>query len=205
MTTETVHVGIYDTFADWEIGAATAHINKVDEMQRQSGRYRVVTVGLTLDPIVTMGGMRITPDVTLDQVDPADSAMLILAGSETWESGVLEPFSTKAREFLAADTPVAAICGATGGLAMAGLLDDRDHTSNAVEYLSALGYGGASRYIDTEAVTDRNLITAGATCPFEFAREIFIALDLYAPDKLAAWYQLFDQNDAAAYYALVGE
>ena len=131
--------------------------------------------------------------------------MLILPGAATWESGELVPFAKKAREFLDAGVPVGAMCGATGGLAIEGLLDDRDHTSNAAEYLTALGYGGAARYRDVEAVTDRNLITAGATCPFEFAREVFAMLDLYTPEKLAAWYQLFGQNDPAGYYALVGE
>ena len=201
MTTETVHVGIYDTLADWEVGAAIAHINK-DRWQKQPGRNRVVTVGLTADPIVTMGGMRIVPDTTLDHVNPADSAMLILPGSDTWDAGDQAPFAKKARQFLDAGVPVAAICGATGGLAKEGLLDDRDHTSGAAMYLDAIGYGGAARYRDVPAVTDRNVITAGPPSPFEFARAIFAQLDLYTPEVLEAWYQLFGQNDPAGYYVL---
>ena len=199
---ETVHVAIYDTLADWEVGAAIAHIND-PQWQKRPGRYRVQTVALTADPIVTMAGMRIVPDTTLDQVAPSESAMLILPGATAWDtSDMLTPFAKKARELLDADVPVAAICGATGGLAKEGLLDDRDHTSGAAVYLDSLGYGGAARYKDVPAVTDRNVITAGPPSPFEFAREIFAALDMYSPEVLAAWYQLFGQNDPAGYYVL---
>jgi hypothetical protein len=31
-----------------------------------------------------MGGMRIMPDIALDELRPQDSAMLILAGGDTW-------------------------------------------------------------------------------------------------------------------------
>ena len=79
MNTQAVHVGIYDTLADWEVGAAIAHINK-DDWQKSPGRYRVVTVGSTTEPIVTMGGMRIVPDTTLDRVDPAGSVSRMSRG-----------------------------------------------------------------------------------------------------------------------------
>jgi putative intracellular protease/amidase len=53
--------------------------------------------------------------------------MLILPGGTAWDEG-------KNGE----GVPVAAICGATAGLARAGVLDTRRHTSNALEYLRAL-------------------------------------------------------------------
>jgi putative intracellular protease/amidase len=62
---------------------------------------------------------------------PDHSAMLVLPGATTWESGELAPFAEKACEFLAAGVPVAAVCGATFGLAAAGILDSRRHASNA--------------------------------------------------------------------------
>jgi hypothetical protein len=42
--TKHVHMAVYDTLADWEVGHATAHINS-DDWQREPGRYRVRTVG----------------------------------------------------------------------------------------------------------------------------------------------------------------
>ena len=71
------------------------------------------------------------PGIALDELRPQDSAMLILAGGETWGEDSMAGFRAAARQFLAAGVPVAAICGATFGLALEGLLDDRAHTSNA--------------------------------------------------------------------------
>ena len=130
--------------------------------------------------------------------------MLMLAGADTWlGDGGNAAFAEKAREFLEAGVPVAAICGATAGLAAEGLLDDRRHTSNAAEFLAATGYGGAERYVDAPAVTDGDLITASATAPVEFAREVLARLDVYEPAVLAAWYKLYGLHDPAGYFELM--
>jgi putative intracellular protease/amidase len=200
--TDTVHVAAYDTFVDWEIGYAIAHINK-PLWHRQPGRFAVTTVGANRDPITTMGGMRIIPDTTLDDVGPQDSAMLILAGSDIWGTDQFTPFADKARGFLDAGVPVAAICGATGGLALAGLLDDREHTSNAAEFLQGVGYAGGHLYRDEPAVTDRDLITASATAPVEFARAILERLEVFDPNVLASWFKLYGQRDPAGFYELM--
>ncbi|MGW4631012.1 DJ-1/PfpI family protein, partial [Streptomyces rubiginosohelvolus] len=114
----TVHLAVYDTFADWETGYATAHLT-------QNG-YTVRTVGLSREPVTTMGGLRVQPDLALDELRPQDSALLILTGAAGWDTGeTLAPFARAARTFLDAGVPVAAICGATAGLAREGLLDDR--------------------------------------------------------------------------------
>ncbi|RRS01537.1 DJ-1/PfpI family protein [Glycomyces terrestris] len=198
-----VHMAVYDDLADWEVGYATAHINN-GEWQREPGRFKVVTVGATRDAVTSMGGLRITPDIALDELTPAGSAMLILPGAGTWLTGGNAPFAKAARAFLEAGVPVAAICGATGGLAAAGLLDDRRHTSNAREFTEAFGSTGGDLYCDAPAVTDRGLITASGTAPVDFAREVFTALDLYTPGVLASWYKLYGRNDPAGFYELMG-
>jgi putative intracellular protease/amidase len=201
MLPQTVHLAVYDTLADWETGHAIAHINRA-LWQREPGRYRVATVGATREPVTTAGGVRILPDVTLDELSPVDSAMLLMPGADTWEDGTLTPFAEKARAFLDAGVPVAAICGATFGLARAGLLDHRDHTSNVDFYLASSGYVGGNRYRDVDAVTDGNLITAGGTNQVAFAREILRRLDVYTPEVLGAWYRLYGKSDATAFEVL---
>ncbi|PZG21369.1 DJ-1/PfpI family protein [Nonomuraea aridisoli] len=198
-----VHHAVYDTLADWETGHATAHLRS-GRYHREPGGYEIVTVGLTADPVVTMGGVRIAPDLTLDRLSPADSALLILPGADLWDTGdTLAPFARKAGEFLAAGVPVAAICGATAGLAREGLLDDRDHTSAVVHYLMAQdGYAGAERYVDADAVLGGDLITAGPTEPVAFAREILRRLDVCRPEVLDAWFRLFARSDATAFEVL---
>lgn len=202
--TQYVHMAVYDTLADWEVGHATAHINN-GNWQREPGRYEVRTVGESGAPVRTMGGMTITPDLALDKLDPADSAMLILPGADTWLTGDNAAFAKAARRFLDAGVPVAAICGATGGLAAEGLLDDRRHTSNAREFVEAFGSKGGELYCDVPAVTDRGLVTASGTAPVDFAREVFAALDLYTPEVLASWFKLYGLGDPAGYFELIGE
>ncbi|MER6613537.1 DJ-1/PfpI family protein [Streptomyces xantholiticus] len=195
MTRRTVHLAVYDTYADWETGHTTAHLT-------QNG-FTVKTVGLTTDLVTTMGGVRIRPDLALADLDPADSALLILTGASLWDTGdALAPFAARARAFLDAHVPVAAICGATAGLAREGLLDDRAHTSAVSFYLDATGYKGGEHYVDTDAVTDGDLITAGPTEPVAFAREVFARLGVYEGEKLNAWYRLFHDSDPSAYEVL---
>lgn len=201
MTVSTVHLAVYDALADWEVGLAAAHINR-ELWQRQPGWFRVATVGATADPVSTMGGMRVVPDGLLDKLDPRDSAMLILPGADIWETGALAGFADKAREFLGAGVPVAAICGATFGLAAAGLLDQRAHTSNAAEYLAASGYRGADLFRDEPAVIDGDLVTGSGVAPAEFARAVLERLGVYEPSVLASWYKLYGQHDPAGFYEL---
>ncbi|NRQ40593.1 glutamine amidotransferase [Nonomuraea sp. NN258] len=199
-----VHHAVYDTLADWETGHAIAHLRSGRYM-REPGGFEVVTVGLTSEPIVTMGGIRITPDITLDRLTPADSGLLILPGADLWDMGEeLAPFAAKAGEFLDAGVPVAAICGATAGLARAGLLNDRPHTSAVLQYLEMQpGYDGAKQFLDQDAVLGGDLVTAGPTEPVAFAREIFRRLDVYRPEVLDAWFRLFAHSDPSAYEVLM--
>ncbi|WFB08661.1 DJ-1/PfpI family protein [Streptomyces sp. LX-29] len=203
MGQQTVHVAVYDALADWEVGFATAHIRETSYHRPPRAGFAIATVGLSGEPVVTMGGMRIQPDLTVDALRPQDSALLILPGASTWDTGDTNaPFARAARAFLDADVPVAAICGATAGLAREGLLDDRDHTSGAAGYLAATGYQGGDRYREAAAVTDGNLVTAGPTEPVAFAREVLALLDVYEPEVLDAWYRLFSASDASAFGVL---
>ncbi|MEU8958406.1 type 1 glutamine amidotransferase family protein [Streptomyces sp. NPDC048518] len=191
-----VHLALYDTFADWETGHTTAWLARVG--------YEVRTVAPSAVPVTSIGGLRVQSDLTLDELRPEDSSLLVLPGADLWDtSDDLAPFARTARAFLDAGVPVGAICGATAGLAREGLLDDRAHTSAASEYLAATGYGGGGRYVEADAVTDGDLITAGPTEPVAFAREIFGRLgDVFEGKKLDAWFRLFHDSDPAAYEAL---
>lgn len=201
---EDVHLYAQETLADWEAGLAIAEINSQRFARPSTPRYRVRTVGDTREPLRTMGGVAILPDLAPAELDPAGSSLLILAGSALWERGHGEAAVRKAKQFLDAGVPVAAICGATYGLARAGVLDDRRHTSAALEYLkTAPGYRGEALYQDVPAVTDRNVITAGPTNAVEFAREILALLNVYEPPVLDAWYGLFSTSEPRYFQALM--
>ena len=188
-----VHLYIFPGFADWEPAFATAGIQS-RAYQREPDRYEVRTVAAGSGLVHSMGGLALLPDLSLAQLNGADSAMLILPGGEGWDrpDGHAQALD-RAADFLDRGIPVAAICGATAGLARRGWLNDAPHTSNALAYLkSEPDYAGADRYVEAPAVRDPGrLITAAGMAPLDFAREIFTELDLYEEATLEAWYQLF--------------
>ena len=102
-----------------------------------------------------------------------------------------------------AAVPVAAICGATAGLAMGGLLDDRRHTSNAREYLAATGYRGSGLYRDLPAVSDGGRHHRCRHRARRLRVRDFKLLDVYPPDALEAWYGLFKTGDPSYYAGIV--
>lgn len=201
MKLQTVHLFVFDGLADWEAGYAIAAINN-PQFQKIPGRYAVRTAALAGRRVLTMGGIRIEPDMALEALSPADSALLILPGGMAWEEGKNMEALATARTFLDAGVPVAGICAATAALARAGLLAGRRHTSNSRDYLSATQYGGEALYEDAPAVTDANLITAPGTAPLDFAFHILRRLDLYTPDVLDAWYGLFKTGRSEYFDAL---
>jgi putative intracellular protease/amidase len=185
MSIRNVHLFVFDSMSDWQASFAIAGINN-PRLQTGHGRYRVVTVGSTTKPIATMGGLRVLPDVSLAEIHPHRSAMLILPGGDSWESTGHTDAVELARAFFVEAVPIAAICSATLALACSGLLDDFHHTSNSRAYLSRTGYRGSNFYLEAPAVTDESLITASGTAPVQFAREIFRTLGLNGREGLDA-------------------
>jgi putative intracellular protease/amidase len=200
MDSGTAHLGLYDTFNDSEVGLLLVELH--------TGRFTgssfdVVSVGESQEAITTLGGVRMLPDALIAELDPADSDLLVLAGAEMWDTGGGEPFAAAAGRFLATGVPVAAICGATAGLARAGLLDDRSHTSAGPEYLAMTGYAGGERYVDERAVIDGDLITAGPQSPVQFGRATLQRLGLASDRTLQAYEEFFDRGDASAFPVLM--
>lgn len=148
--------------------------------------------------------MRIQPDAVTGDLDPACSALLVLPGGEIWDAGGGDAFVDAARRFLDAGVPVAAICGATAGLARDGLLDARPHTSAAAEYLAATGYAGRDLYRDERAVIGGDVITAGPQSPVQFARATLERLGLASTEVLDAYEAVFHRGDGSAFPVLMG-
>lgn len=200
--TRTAHVAVYDTWADWEVG----HLMVELRTGRFTGEpWQVLTVAETAAPVTTMGGLRVTPDVLLADLDPTESDLLVLPGNALYDDGGCEAFVAKASDFLDAGVPVAAICGATAGLARAGLLDERQHTSAAREYLAATGYAGGAHYVDARAVADGDLVTAGPQSPVQFARATLGLLGLASDEVLDAYEAVFHRGDPSGYAVLANQ
>jgi putative intracellular protease/amidase len=187
MTRKAVYLLVVDGFADWEPAHAVAEL-------RRHGEYQVESVGLTRDPVHSMGGVTILPSKTVSEVDVSDVAVFILPGGDRWENAVVEPeLEQLLKQLDRATVPIAAICAATVAIARLGLLRGRRHTSNGLEYLRShvSGYSEAANYVDAPAVRDQKLITASGLGDVEFAHELFEELDVLTPGDRSLWAQIF--------------
>jgi putative intracellular protease/amidase len=196
---------VFDTMADWEASFVIAELSSGRYFKQGSTKYEVKTIGIGAEPIVTMGGVHILPDITVSELRLEDAGVLILPGGNTWLEPAHDPILEKAKECLRNGITVAAICGATFGLARAGLLNDRYHTSNDLNYLMYVcpKYTGSAFYRPEPAVTDGKLITASGVAPVEFAYEILKGQDVFSPQTLEAWYQLYRTHDAQYFFRLM--
>ncbi|MBP1310800.1 putative intracellular protease/amidase [Paenibacillus sp. 1182] len=201
----TVYLYVFDTMADWEIGYLTAELNSGRYYKKGLAPSKIVTVGMEKTPVTTMGGLKILPDIKLDECSIESTDALILPGGNTWTETIHQPILKIVERCLEESIWVAAICGATMGLAQAGLLNSRWHTSNDLEYLKMTcpTYTGENYYKMESAVTDGKLITASGTAPLEFSVHVLKALGVFSSKTLEAWYSLNKTHEPKYFYELM--
>jgi len=191
---KTVLLFVFDGFADWEPTYALVGINK-------SNSYNIKTIAIDKSPVKSMGGVSIFPDLDflpdtdLKDIDPSNTAMLILPGGGAWEEKTNESIAPLVVHCIENGIPVAAICGATVFLADLGVLNTLDHTSNDLGYLQAFSsvYRGDSFYQYRSAVLGGQVITASGTAAVEFAAAIFDSLKINMHAAVSNWFQHFEK------------
>ena len=204
---KSVYLYVFDTMADWEIAYITVEINSGRFFKKESTSLKLVTVGNDKSEVTTMGGLKFKPDVEIAEINLKDAVALILPGGDTWLDSVHDAILATAENCLKENIIVAAICGATIGLAGKGLLNGRPHTSNDLEFLKAVcsGYSGEAFYQNQPVVTDGNLITASGIAPLEFSAQVFSRLEVFTPEIVDAWYQLYNTRNPKYYFRLMSE
>lgn len=181
-----IFIFLFDGFSDWEIAYLTPEIKKNDE-------FDLIYFSQNGDSVLSMGGLRILPDISLKEINLNEVEMLILPGGTVWEKDENDFIDSFAKSLFATGKTIAAICAATAYLGKKGFLNDLKHTSNDLFYLKGIApeYLGEQNYINSYAVTDKNIITAHGIAPIEFAKEIFQKLKLYNENDIEKWFQLF--------------
>lgn len=201
----TVYVYLMNTMADWEISYCLAELRSKRFFRKDAGEISVKTVSISKEPVKSMGGLTIIPDMTIEDIQVNKDNVLILPGSDRWSVSENFWILEIAKRFLEAGGLVAAICGATVALANMGILDDKKHTSNGAGFLNMFcpEYKGTDNYIDKPAVRDGNLITAAATGALEMTRLILEYLDVFGADTLEHWYAYFSTGNANVFFAMM--
>lgn len=186
---------VFDGLTDRETPYALCEINS-------SEKFKVVTVGLSEKPIVTMGGLQITPEITINDISPAEANIFILPGGDMWERESCPEVINLLHRLYAEKVAIAAVCGATLEIARAGLLHNVRNTSNSKEYLKAKvpHYQDEAFFVDELAVTDKNIITASGLGSIEFGREVIKLLNLFGEAEIQEWFEMYKHGVIPAKY-----
>ena len=180
-----------DNFADWE----TALFNA-------SARYYFgFDVGYAAPqgkPLLSAGGLLVTPQLAIDEIELDGLDVLLVCGGPAWQSAGAPDIGALLAAAQQRGIVLAGICDGTRVLAQAGVLDHVRHTSNSADNLATLaGYAGAALYQDVpHAVADRGVITAPGTAPVTFAAAVLAALGI-AGDELQAYLALHAREHGA--------
>jgi putative intracellular protease/amidase len=89
----TAYVLLSNGYADWEPASALA------ELRRTFG-FSVRTIGLTSETVVSMGGLRVIPDLTLPEFEPESADILILPGGSLGLKGKCQRSRKRRKQWL---------------------------------------------------------------------------------------------------------
>lgn len=177
-----------DQFTDW----TPSYLAYAIGMHGRS-KYRARIVGMTDDPVVSAGGLRLLPDYDIRRL-PQEYAGVVLLGGIGWMQAddlLRETIGPLLNDAIGRNLPVGGIGFGADALAACGILNNVIHTGNSLGELKAIGkenYTGENNFREVAAVRDSNVVTAGAAVPGPFARAYTMTLDI-------------DQNTAGSMYA----
>lgn len=186
MMKKKIFIFLFNGFSDWEIAYLAPEIKKSEE-------FDLIYFSKDGNSVSSMGGLHVSPDLSLSEINVNDVSMIILPGGTAWEKGENHEIDLLTKTLFDERKTIAAICAATTYLGNQGFLDHLKHTSNDLYYLKGIApqYSGEKNYINSLAVTDENIITACGIAPIEFAKEIFKKIELHSEQNIEKWFQLF--------------
>lgn len=182
---------LLNEYADWE-GAYIAPNLHCGVEPGSPSKYVVKTVSVTKNPVVSIGGFKVTPDYSITDI-PGNYAGIILIGGMSWFTPEADLIVPLVKDAIKNKKLVAGICNASVFLGMHGFLNEVNHTSNGLEYLKSyagINYAGECHYINEPAVRDGNIITANGFSALEFSREILYALEADTLKKIERSYRM---------------
>jgi putative intracellular protease/amidase len=178
---KTIGIFLPDGFADWEFGLLAG-----GAAEHLGAKVLFLTEGA--QTVRSIGGLTASGSRGTDADANADLDALALIGSDDWTGPNPPDVAVLANSVLARGGVVGGICAATVGLARAGLLEGRRHTSNGQAWIAEMtgGYSGSDGYAETPAaVADGLIVTAPGTAPVSFAMTFLSAVYPEAAEMLA--------------------
>lgn len=181
---------VLDQFADHEIPFLAQAINTDEQGPKASPKYVNKIMAPTMAPLRSIGGFNILPDYDFNH-PPRFYAALVLVGGYGWKSSEASLVAPVVRQAIDSQIPVGAICNAASWMAQHGLLNQVKHTGNGLEQLKLWGgenYTNEANYLNQQAVSDQNIVTANGSGYLEFAKEMLVLLQNDTPEMIERYY-----------------
>ncbi|GAA0061941.1 DJ-1/PfpI family protein [Clostridium sp. CTA-1] len=202
-----IYLYILESMAEWEVSYILQAISMESMLKKQNREFVIKTVSTSKNPIKTIGGLTITSDCLLNEMDEDNMVALLLPGAESWNSEENNQILEKALSYIDRGILVGAICGATLALADLKVLDKFKHTSNSLDYLTLFSkqYSGKELYVNSPAVIDCNLITASSAGGLLWAKHIIQYLNVFPCEIIESWYNYYSTGDAKHFTELISQ
>lgn len=195
MSNEILYILLPD-FASHEMVYLMEAISSDEQQLKPNPKYVNRIVAPTADPVNAIGGLKVIPDYTFDNM-PDDFAALVLIGGFGWTKPIAEQVLPIIRKAIEKGKIVGAICNGASFLAKCGFLNTVRHTGNGLEQLKLWGgenYTNPDGYIHAQAVSDKNIVTANGSATLEFAKELLLLLKNDTPERIEMYYQFNKQG-----------
>lgn len=179
-------------FAEHELPFLTQPLRSDAMAMKENPQYENKIVAPSMEPVEAISGFRLLPNYTFQTI-PNDYAALVLIGGYGWQSETANDVTPLVTDALSKGRIVGAICNAASWMASKGFLNQVRHTGNGLEQLQLWGgkaYTNAANYINAQAVSDQNIVTANGSAHLEFAYEMLRLLQNDDPKEIEM-YQTF--------------
>lgn len=190
MSQEILYILLPD-FASHEMAYLMEAISSDEQQLKPNPRYVNKIVASTMEQVTAIGGIRVSPDYSFENM-PDDYAALVLIGGFGWMTPVADAAAPIVKKAIDCGKIVGAICNGASFLAKAGLLNTVKHTGNGIEQLKLWGgdnYTNADGYMHRQVVSDRRIVTANGSAALEFAKELLLLLENDTPERIEMYYQ----------------
>ena len=195
MNNEILYILLPD-YAAHEVVYLSQAIASDEYALKENPKYVNKVVAPTMEPVKSIGGFRTLPDYSFETM-PDDYAALVLIGGFGWTAPVAEQVEPFVRQAIEKGKIVGAICNGASFMAKCGFLNAVKHTGNGLEQLkiwSSGNYINSEGYVNAQAVSDKNIVTANGSATLEFAKELLLLLENDTPERIEMYYQFYKQG-----------
>ena len=183
---------LLNDYADHEVPFLSQTVNVDEQGYRKKPKYVNKIVASSMEPVKSIGGFRTLPDYTFDTF-PEDYAALVLIGGYGWLTPESENVLPLVQDAMKKGIVIGAICNAASWMAKQGFLNNIKHTGNGIDQLknwAGENYTNEGKYVNEQAVSDGNIVTANGSGQLEFACELLNLLKVDTPEAIER-YQMF--------------